>query len=151
MSPRLATLALIVPALAGCELEPDVGPAFADRCTNADSDPAKSVSYTDDIVPLFFRDAAGCTPCHDPSQNDGALGVQLGGLDLSTYQSLLRGGFNSTGSIVVPGRPCESVLFLKVSPGQPFGSRMPFNGPPFLTAPELRNVHDWIAEGAKEN
>lgn len=149
MSARFATLAL-VPALAACELEPDVGPAFAERCVNEDSDPAQSVSYTDDILPLFFRDAAGCTPCHDPSQS-GALGVQLGGLDLSTYQSLLRGGFNSTGSIVLPGRPCDSVLYLKVSPGPPFGSRMPFNGPPFLTAPELRTVHDWIAEGAKEN
>jgi len=145
-------LASIVCSLgsAACDLEPDVGPPLTDRCTNADSDPARAVSYAADIRPLLFREVAGCTPCHDPAQ-DGALGVQLGGLDLSTHQSLFRGGFNSAGNIVVPGRPCESALFLKVSPGPPFGSRMPFDGPPFFTAPELRTLHDWIAEGAKEN
>ena len=60
-------------------------------------------------------------------------------------------GANSAATIVVPGAPCESVLYLKLSAAPPSGARMPANGPPFFTTDELTLVHDWIAEGGLEN
>ncbi len=138
---------LLLPA---CELEPDVGDPIAERCDDGDSDPDQDVSFARDVLPLFLREHGGCTPCHDP-RADGAVGFMTGGLELTSHAALMRGGFNSSRNIVVPGQPCESVLYRKLLPGPPFGSRMPFDGPPFLSGAELRFVHDWIAEGAKDD
>ena len=48
----------------------------------------------------------------------------------------------SGSNIVVPGRPCESVLLQKVGSAAPFGGRMPLNGPPFLNDDERQLIHD---------
>lgn len=135
---------------AACDIEPDVGPPTVERCSNEDSDPDDDVSFVRDVQPFFFRVNGGCAMCHDPGASN-PLGVQLGGLDLSTYGSLMRGGNSSGASIVVKGKPCESDLYLKLTPGPPFGSRMPLDGPPFLTADELQVISDWIAEGAQDD
>lgn len=140
----------LAPLGAACDLEPDVGPPLSSRCSDADTDPSTAVRFGADILPLLRREVAGCVPCHDPRE-EGAIGVQTGGLELTSHASLMRGGVNSATTIVVPGRPCDSVLYLKVSPGPPFGGRMPFDGPPWLSGLELRLVHDWIAEGAKDD
>jgi len=134
----------------GCELEPEVGPAAVERCSNEDSDPDVDVSFVRDVQPLFFRVNGGCAMCHDPGSSN-PLGVQLGGLDLSTYASLMRGGTSSGASIVIKGEPCGSDLYLKLTPAPRFGSRMPLDGPPFFNAEELRLVSDWIAEGAQDD
>ena len=144
-------LALLVVAVTGCgALEPDVGPLLAGTCDNADSDPDASVSFSASIRPLIARPVGGCS-CHLPSSTGAGPGIQLSGLDLSSLSSLRRGGNLSSLQIVVPGQPCASVLFQKVSEAPPFGSRMPLGGPPFLSADELALIHDWIAEGASEN
>ena len=136
-------------ALAACDFAPDVGRPIAERCSDEDGDPDRDVSFALDVLPLILREDAGCIPCHDPEAR-GSVGFHFGGLDVTSYDALRRGGVNSSRTIVVPGRPCDSVLYLKVSPGPPFGSRMPLDGPPFLTEAELAIVHDWIAEGAEE-
>ena len=64
---------------------------------------------------------------------------------------MLAGGQNTGASIVVSGMPCDSLLWQKISPGPPFGARMPFNGPPFLSDEQRRLIGDWIAEGARDN
>jgi len=107
------------------------------------------VSFVRDIAPILVRDLAGCAPCHIP-RADGDIGFHNGGLDVTNIAALNRGGFNSSRNVIVPGRPCDSVLYLKVSPGPPFAKRMPFDGPPYLTVIELALFHDWIAEGAKD-
>lgn len=133
-----------------CELDPEVGSAVIERCSNVDSDPDSDVSFVRDVQPLFFRVNGGCAMCHDPGSSN-PLGVQLGGLDLSTYESLMRGGTSSGASIVVSGEPCNSDLYLKLTPAPRFGSRMPLDGPPFFNSEELRLVSDWIAEGAQDD
>ncbi len=134
------------------ELDPAVGHATKERCANSDSDLAANVSFAKDIVPLFFREqGAGCG-CHLPSRADAnPIGFEQTGLSLETYDSLRAGGVNSRSAIVVPGEPCSSLLWQKVSPGPPFGARMPFNGPPFLEPAERQLIADWIAEGARDN
>lgn len=134
-------------------VEPDVGDPQRERCVNEDSDPSTDVRYSRDIFnDLFHRGVAGDTPgagcrCHQPSE-PSPIGFELTGLDLSTYGGLRAGGANTGSTIVVPGQPCDSGLVLKLSEGPPFGSRMPLDGPPYLTEEEIQLVKDWIAEGA---
>jgi hypothetical protein len=133
-----------------CDIAPEVGPPIVERCSNVDSDPSTDVSFAREIQPLFFRANGGCAHCHDPNGSN-PVGVQLGGLDLSTYEALRRGGSVSASNIVVPGEPCNSDLYLKVTAGPRFGSRMPLDGPPFLGQDDLRLLSDWIAEGAQND
>jgi len=146
LTPGIIALAITA---GGC-LDPDVGSLQVPFCANDDSDPSKAVSFTGDILPLFERTIAGCNWCHSPSASK-PVGITFGGLDLSDFDSLMDGGFNSAGSIVVNGAPCDSVLYLKLTAAPPSGARMPKNGPPHFTSDELLLVHDWIAEGGLEN
>jgi hypothetical protein len=58
---------------------------------------------------------------------------------------------NSGTRIVIPGKPCDSIIVQKLGLAPPFGARMPYNGPPYLSAAELQLIRDWIAEGALDN
>jgi hypothetical protein len=142
------------PGLGGCiaELEPDVGPPTHEICNDADGDPDREISFARDIDAAIIRAdrATACVHCHDETERN-PIGYEIADLDLSSYENLRRGGANSRDNIVVPGAPCRSVLYGKVYEGPPFGSRMPFNGPPFLEEHELAAIHDWIAEGAHDN
>jgi hypothetical protein len=150
----LAVALLLAAAPAGCvldELAPDVGPPLAGACDDTDSDPDTDVSFGRDLRPLFnrARPEAGCS-CHSPAGGNPS-GIELGGLDLGSYRTLRQGGRSSRAQIVVPGDPCASILLQKISDTPPFGARMPLNGPPFLSPDEIQLVHDWIAEGARDN
>jgi len=147
-------LVLVIAAATGC-YDPDVGPALAatpdggagtvttNGCSNADSNTTVTVSFGNDIRPLMTRSPGGCMPCH--------LGRVTSGLDLSSYQSLRRGGLNSGARVIIAGEPCNSILVQKISRTPPFGSRMPYNGPPYFTVEEQQLVRDWVAEGAQNN
>ena len=155
----MRTLAILV-LLAGCDVmyEPEVGrlqafdapeamPAedgatipHTGSCT--DSNPIVSVSFARDIRPLMQKSPGGCN-CHASNQTSG--------FNLGSYESLRRGGLNSGTRVIVPGKPCESILAQKLGLAPPFGARMPYNGPPYYSAAELTLVRDWIAEGALDN
>lgn len=132
-------------------LDPNVGKPLQDRCVNQDSDPDQEVSFARHVLPLLKGQAGpvGCA-CHQPS-DPNPIGLEQTGLDLSTYDSLRAGGINTGAQIVVEAQPCDSFIWQKISPGPPFGARMPFNGPPFLSDDERRLIADWIAEGARDN
>jgi hypothetical protein len=133
-------------------LEPEVGAARAGLCEPIDSDPDKAVSWENDLMPLIKRTNGngGCS-CHLPT-NSRTSGIEIGGLDLSTFDKMMRGGKQApAGKIVVAGNPCESVLLTKTTPAPPFGGRMPSDGPPYFTPAERALRSDWIAEGAYDN
>ena len=155
--------ALAAAAPAACELtdEPEVGPLLpaaasapdggADPGSDggmtaagpcADGDPATPVSFGADVRPLLTRPMGGCS-CHASNSTSG--------FNLGTYERLRRGGLISGTSVVVPGQPCDSIIVQKLGLAPPFGSRMPYNGPPYFTPEELQVVRDWIAEGAHNN
>ncbi|MDX2088855.1 MAG: c-type cytochrome domain-containing protein [Kofleriaceae bacterium] len=146
---RAAWLALACGASAGCieSLAPDVGPLAQPVCVDVDSDPEVDVSLSRDLVGGVF--ARRCAVCHTPG---GAtpIGIAVGGLELTSYATLLRGGAQAGPEIVVPGEPCASVLVLKVSDAPPFGARMPLEGPALSLVDRLL-VADWIVEGARDN
>ncbi len=139
-------LAATLPACADY-LDPEVGPPLPERCRDVDSDPENDVSFERQIKPLIFDVA--CVACHDPNAENPA-GFRRSGLDLTSYDATFRGGINSQRTIVVLGQPCRSVLYEKVVDGPPFGKRMPSNGPPYLSDPDIQLIHDWIAEGARD-
>ncbi len=155
MTSRVVVLAFV--ASCGMFDAPAVGPILnapdssidgpsgttAPTACDAPGDPGVTVSFANDVRPLMLRSPGGCTPCH--------LGRITSGLDLSSYDSMRRGGTNSGSNIIIAGKPCESILPKKLGPVPPFGSRMPFNGPPYWSTAELQLLHDWIAEGALDN
>ncbi len=149
-----ALAAALALALSSCILDslaPEVGQELVFECSDEDSDPSRPVSFQRDIVEgIFERDITGCNYCHTP---DGPIpiGLQVGQLDVSSHELLLQGGLISRSSIVLPGRPCDSILTQKIAPSAPFGGQMPLNGPPYLSAAEQQLIHDWIAEGALDN
>ena len=137
-------------ALAGCldNLEPDVGSLIHAPCTNTDSDPAHDVSFAADIVPIFKE--YHCGTCHTPGGKT-PIGIVVGGLDLTSYDTLRAGGVRSMAAIVVAGDACSSVLLQKLEPGPPFGARMPLEGAAYLGDDDLQHIADWIVEGARDN
>jgi hypothetical protein len=150
---RVLLSSIVGCALGAClgQLEPDVGELRAGVCTPEDSDPAYDVSFKEDVFPLFERMSPepGCG-CH-MSMSRRPIGIELSGLDLTSYESLRRGGTTSLEEIVVPGDPCASILVQKMSSAPPFGSRMPSSGPPYFSPSERALIADWIAEGAHDN
>jgi hypothetical protein len=81
------------------------------------------------IEPLFDRE---CVKCHGPLK-------QKGGLDLSTFQNVIRGG--ESGSVITPGAPSSSPLlqFLKA------GSDPHMPPKKQLVEEDLRKIETWIA------
>ena len=140
-------------SLAGCldAIAPDVGPPAREVCVDEDADPSTAVHYQADIVDgVFRRDDVHCDKCHTAT-GDSPLGLLVGGLDLGSYAGLRQGGNQSGANVVIPGRPCRSILYQKVNAGPPFGGRMPLDGPPYLSDADLQRIADWIAEGARDN
>lgn len=132
-------------------LDPAVGTPLSERCANTDSDLTQTVSYSKDIVPILRGEAGPGCGCHIPSIEANPIGFEQTGLSFETYDALRAGGVNTRSAIVVPGEPCSSFLWQKVSPGPPIGARMPYDGPPFLDPAQRQLIADWIAEGARDN
>ena len=93
-----------------------------------------SVSFPNVIDPILER---SCRSCHGDT-------APMGRLDLSSRESLLRGG--TRGVDLVPGNAAESRLYRRVAGlEQP---AMPAKGAP-LTANEIAALKQWIDEGAQ--
>lgn len=75
-----------------------------------------------------------CFKCHGGSK-------QKGGLDLRQPQSIFAGG--TDGSVVTPGRPGESVLYLRLLPGAQ--DHMPPEKESPLSAEDASFIREWIA------
>jgi hypothetical protein len=142
--------ALLAVVAAGCiqPLEPQVGPPLRASCANEVHDPSHDKSFASDINPII--DEYHCRNCHTPTGMT-PIGVEVSGLDLTSYNTLMVGGVRSGAQIVVAGQPCQSILLQKLSEGPPYGARMPLDGPPYLGDDDLDVLSDWILEGAHDN
>ena len=92
----------------------------------------EQVDYETQIQTIFNNN---CTSCHI---NGGAY---YGGLDLSSYDSLMAGSNN--GAVVVSSDHANSLLWQKVNSGE-----MPPQNNPNLTNDEISLIAQWIDEGA---
>ncbi len=102
---------------------------------------APTVSFADDVVPIF---RGYCFTCHQP----GGQGSDKSGLDLSTYEGVIRG--TKFGKMVIPGNPDSSnLMWLLDWKGAP-ETHMPL-GKKKLSVCERDTIRTWIREGAKDN
>lgn len=98
--------------------------------------PARPVSFIKDVAPIFKEN---CFACHDSRKRKGKL-------DMSTYDSLRKGG--ESDDPITPGQADASTLFLRITAHN--ASRMPpkENGEP-LPKEKIAVIERWINEGAK--
>ena len=140
--------ALLVFSQSACAAwEPDLGPAMVTTCDPADTNPDVEISFKTDVYDAIIQPM--CLPCHDPTSG-AAVGFTNAGLDLTSLAGLRAGGKDTGLGVVVNGNPCSSHLLAKVVGAGQRGSRMPLGAPP-LDAKQIQVIHDWIAEGARDN
>lgn len=121
-------------------LEPEVGDVIAGVCKNDDSDPDNDVPFETIIQRLQM----GCS-CHNPTGS--GVSIDSTGFSVGDYPAIRRGGSMSREKAIIPGDPCNSYLYQKLTEAPPAGSRMPIFGP-YWSRAEMAELHDWIAEGA---
>ena len=91
------------------------------------------VSFDREVLPIL---KSQCGSCH---------GGQ-GGLWLTSYEQVMFGG--TSGAVVVPGQPDQSLLYQRVTGQTP--PQMPLDVAP-LTGNQIEAIRGWIAEGAPKN
>jgi mono/diheme cytochrome c family protein len=99
--------------------------------------PGEPVTYAH-VAPIF---ATRCARCH---AEKGQMGPAPEGYVLTSYAATLSAADRVR---VVPGQPAASELLRRIR-GQA-RPRMPFDGPPYLSAEDTRLIEDWIAQGAR--
>lgn len=92
-----------------------------------------------DVGPIF---KANCVKCHN---HKGLMGPPPEGLVLASYGEIMNG---TERAYVVPGNPDASELVRKIR-GQSL-PRMPFDGPPYLTADQIALIEKWVEQGAMD-
>lgn len=90
------------------------------------------------VAPLL---ATRCAQCHT---DNGAMGPPPEGYRLTSYEATLS---TADRVRVVPGQPAASELLRRVQGHS--RPRMPYNGPPWLSADDTQLIADWIAQGAR--
>jgi mono/diheme cytochrome c family protein len=98
-------------------------------------------SFAEDVVPILV---GHCYSCHTP----GGQGSKKSGLDLSTYDGVMKG--TNSGKMVIPGDPEGSnLMWLLDWRGAP-ETHMPL-GKKKLSTCDRDTIRAWIREGAKDN
>jgi mono/diheme cytochrome c family protein len=133
MTKRSITLMTIVAgslALTGAAISPPIRNACAQKA---------QISYAEEVAPIF---KGWCVSCHQP----GGQGYAASGLDLTSYDSLMKG--TKFGPMVIAGQPDDSNLFVLVEGRAKV--QMPYGHKPL---PEClrQNIWSWIFQGAKNN
>jgi mono/diheme cytochrome c family protein len=102
---------------------------------------AEKISFSEDVFPIF---AGRCVSCHQPGQD----GFEKSGLDLTTYEGLMKG--TKFGPMVIPKDPESSnLIWLLDWRGSP-QTRMP-HGKKKLSICDRNAIRSWIREGAKKD
>lgn len=102
---------------------------------------SKSVSYGKEVQPML---AKNCAECHIP----GKPGFEASGLDMTSYQSLMKGG--KFGPLIKPGDAFTSALNMLVEGRANPAIRMP-HGKEKLSAADIEMLKTWVNDGAKNN
>lgn len=104
--------------------------------------PKKIVSFKNDIQPIFHD---YCLNCHIP----GGKGYEKSGLDLRTYESLMKG--TKYGRVIKPGDSFTSALVVGIEGRASPALRMPFGINGTLSKAQINLIKKWIDQGAKDN
>ncbi len=122
-STPFAVAALVAAMLAACRDEP-------------------AVSYTWDVYPILQQ---RCLPCHSPPDGHG---FRMTGLDLESYEGLLRGSYYTR--TLIPGDSRHSLLNM-VAEGRAYpGARMHTTKKP-MPPEEADILRRWVDQGAHQD
>ena len=124
-------LSLLIPALATLILAAGTVPASGDEQADSPKEEAAGVSFLKEVAPLLTKN---CLACHNAKDSKG-------GFNLTTFESLMKGG--EEGDTVVPGDGEFSNLSLVLTDGT-----MPKDSDP-LPQEQIDLITKWIDEGAK--
>ena len=118
---------------------------------------APPATFTDVYAMMFPLGTKGqCNYCHDRPANQKSDGNLPMGHDQATaYAAIVNQPSKSTtcggsSQLVVPGKPDESLFYVKLTANYGCGDRMPQGGDP-LTDAQLAMVRSWIEAGAKND
>jgi hypothetical protein len=101
----------------------------------------EAASYKEDVFPII---ELRCLECHVP----GGDGYEASGLDLRTYESLMKG--TKHGPVVVPRSAFESNLIAVIDHRTAQEIRMPHNAKK-MSKCERFAIRAWINQGARDN
>ena len=102
---------------------------------------AEKTSFANDVMPIF---KGRCVSCHQSSGE----GVEKSGLDLSTYEGVMKG--TKLGKMVIPGDPESSNLMWLLDWRASPQLRTP-HGKKKLSICDRDAIRAWIREGALNN
>ena len=127
---RVVTAALIAAAMGGGAWVP-ASRAYA----------AEPTSFSRSVFPIFKDN---CISCHQ----FGGAGYETSGLDLTTYQGVMKG--TKFGPMVIPRDPDGSNLMWLLDWRAAPQLRMP-HGAKQLSTSDRNAIRNWIREGAMDN
>jgi len=104
--------------------------------------PKKEISFKNDIQPIFYDH---CLNCHLP----GGKGYDKSGLDLSSYENLMKG--TKYGVVIKPGDSFTSALVVGIEGRASPALRMPMGINGTLSKTSINLIKRWIDQGAKNN
>ncbi len=99
------------------------------------------VSYQKEVLPVL---KANCFECHTP----GGIGYEKSKLDMSTYDSLMKG--TQFGPVVKPGDSLTSVLVMLIENRADSSIHMPYQRN-LMSQPNIDTIKTWVTQGAKNN
>lgn len=102
---------------------------------------AGHAGFKEDVFPIIREK---CLGCHQP----GGLGYEASGLDLRTYEGLMKG--TKHGPVVKPGDSFSSNLNVLIEGRASPWIRMPYHGKK-LTRWERIIIRRWVNRGAKND
>jgi hypothetical protein len=115
-------------------------------CTGVKDKPAEGeeqISYNFQVRPIF---SDKCFKCHGPDANKRQAGLRLD-IEAEAYKALQE---HPRAHALVPGKPDQSELFLRVSSTDTALQMPPVNSHlPSLTTAEIAIIKKWIEQGAK--
>jgi hypothetical protein len=103
---------------------------------------ADHATFKAEIQPILEKH---CLECHVPGQE----GHEKSGLDMSTYESLMKG--TEFGSIIVPGDAFSSNLMVLIEGRADARLKMPHGGRKELSKWDKLMLRRWINRGALNN
>jgi hypothetical protein len=142
--------------LLGCLMLATIPAAACDEKLSDVTGPSPNLEVTFSSIKteiLETTDLAGRTACGNCHNNVGRVPAAQLNLRTDPYTALvgvpsrLRPG----ATLVIPGNPDDSYLIRKLEGRDINGVRMPQNGPPYLTAGQIRVIRRWIEIGAPNN
>lgn len=124
----------VVASLAGRATTPIPAPALS-------TPSADTVSYKEDVLPIFQK---RCARCHGAEDEEGEVVAEVS-LILINYERLMMG--SEFGPVITAGDPADSWLLEMITEGD-----MPPEGEgDKVPEEEIAVIRQWIEEGAKNN